>query len=252
MSNTTLWLHRPPTNPNARLRLFCFPYAGGGASVYRTWQEKLPPQIELCAVQLPGRERRLREPPCTQLPVLVETLVQALLPYFKELPFGLFGHSMGGLISFELARELRRAHQLEPVHLFVSGSCAPQLRAATITPIYHLSEPEFVAELRRYGGTPETVFQNKELMELFLPLLRADMTLNDTYRYSPQPRFRCAINAFGGQRDCQTSEYQISGWEQQTNSNFKLKMYPGNHFFLNEEHPSMLKIIADELADHIQ
>jgi medium-chain acyl-[acyl-carrier-protein] hydrolase len=129
MTGTTLndaWVLCPKPNPQARLRLFCFPYAGGGASRFRLWPDFLPPEVEVCAIQYPGREARLGESPFTQLSPLVQTLASALRLYLN-LPFVFFGHSLGALACFELARQLRRQGQPEPLHLFVSGRRAPQV-----------------------------------------------------------------------------------------------------------------------------
>ena len=134
------------------MRLFCFPYAGGGASLYQMWTHSMPAEIEICAVQLPGRENRLREKPCSQLERLVEMLGQELNPYF-DLPFAFFGHSMGALISFELVRHLRRNENSIPVHLFVSGCRSPHLPAEQ-APMHNLALPDLLTELRNLKGTP--------------------------------------------------------------------------------------------------
>lgn len=179
---TSSWLTCSSPNHQAILRLLCFPYAGGGANIFRTWQDNLPTTVEVCPVQLPGRERRLLEPPFTDLRFLVEAAARALLLYLDR-PFAFFGHSMGATISFELARHLRQEKNVKPVHLFVSGRRAPQLperHAST----YDLPGAEFLEELRRLKGTPKEVLEHPELMELMLPLLRADFELIQTYQYS--------------------------------------------------------------------
>ena len=132
-SVSTRWLACPQLNPQARMRLFCFPYAGGGASIFHRWPGKLPTMVEVCAVLLPGRGNRLTEPPFIQLSPLVQTLTEALLPHLTT-PFAFFGHSMGALIGFELARQLRRQQGPSPVHLFVSGREAPQLPSPDADP----------------------------------------------------------------------------------------------------------------------
>ena len=170
---TNPWIARVRPTNGAVLRLFCFPYAGGGAAAYRPWSNELPSQIDVCAVQLPGRETRLREAPFTRIGPLVETLERALRPYC-DLPAAYFGHSMGALIAFELARQQRRLGRPGPVRLFVSGHHGPQLPDPH-KPLHRLPKDEFVAELRRLNGTPEVVLQNAEIMELLLPYLRADL-----------------------------------------------------------------------------
>src|SRR6266571_3288313 len=154
------WVVRTHTKSQPHLRLFCFPYAGAGSSIFRPWVDTsgiLPAEVDICPVYLPGRENRLREPLFTRLPPLVEALSHAL-ESFLDVPFAFFGHSMGALISFELARYLRR-HSLDVMHLFVSGCRAPHI-AHPDPSICQLPEPEFIEKLRLLNGTPEPVLQN--------------------------------------------------------------------------------------------
>src|SRR6266480_2306887 len=189
------WFQHWQRKPQARIRLFCFPYAGGGASLFRTWSEHLPEDIEVCPVQLPGREDRLLERPFSDLPSLVDALAPALLPYL-DMPYAFFGHSMGSLISFELARYLRQMEYSHmPVHLFVSGHSAPQIPDPN-PPSYHLPEPEFIEELRHLRGTSEELLQNAEFLQLLIPLLRADFALCETYKYIHDKPLPFAISAF--------------------------------------------------------
>ncbi len=182
VSLTECWLRSPKPNPQASLRLFCFPYVGGGALIFRTWPNSLPATAEVCPVELPGRGTRLKETPFTRLLPLVQALAQALLPHLDK-PFAFFGHSMGALISFELTRQLRRLYGLVPLHLFVSAHRAPQLPDPD-PPIHTLPEAEFMEELRCLNGTPKEVLEQPELMELMLPILRADFALCETYIYA--------------------------------------------------------------------
>lgn len=240
------WVTCPMPNPQAWLRLFCFPYAGGGASNFLTWSDDLPPDIEVCPIQLPGRENRLRKMPFTRLPPLVQALVQALLPYL-DTPFAFFGHSMGALIGFELARQLRRQYGLGPVHLFVSGHRAPQI--PNPRPLIHqLPESAFVEELRRFDGTPELVLQNTEVMEVFLPILRADFSICETYIYSPEDPLECPISAFGGLQDLLVSRHDLEAWRDQTLGSFTLRMFPGGHFFLHNARALLLRAVSQDLT----
>lgn len=233
MTTTNSWITCPKPNPKARLRLFCFPFAGGAASSFRTWPEQLAPDIEVCPVELPGRGKRLREPLVTGLLPLIETLTPLLLPYL-DIPFAFFGHSMGTLISFELARQLRRQEAPSPRHLFISGRRAPQL-AARKPPIHNLPKPELIEELRQYNGTPEAVLANQELMELFLPILRADLGINETYTYTTEPPLNCPISVFGGLEDTDANSDELTAWGDQTSSTFTIDMFPGGHFFINNK-----------------
>lgn len=246
MITNDCWVICTKPNPQANLRLFCFPYAGGGALSFRTWPNGLSTTIEVCAVELPGRGTRMRLAPFTQLEPLVEALAQALLPNLNK-PFALFGHSMGGLVSFELARLIRRKYGLLPVHLFVSGRRAPQVPDLD-PPIHALPEPAFLDELRRYNGTPEAVLENKELMQLLLPILRADFAVLETYVYTTEPPLGCPITAFGGLQDCKVSCDHLEAWRNQTSASFSLQMLPGDHFFLNSAQALLLQSLTQHLT----
>jgi medium-chain acyl-[acyl-carrier-protein] hydrolase len=228
------------------VRLFCLPYAGSGASVYRPWADALPDTIEVCAVQLPGRENRLREPPFTAMSALVTTLTQELLPWLDR-PFALFGHSMGAWISFELARALQQNHSQVPVHLFVSGRHAPQLPSRT-PPIYTLPDAAFLAGVRdHYGGMPAAILDDAELLAFFLPLLRADITLVQTHTYIAGPLLTCPIAAFGGEQDPTVWHTELAGWYTQTRASFALHMFPGGHFYIKPAPRVLFQTIAQLL-----
>ena len=238
------WVTRPKPNPLAHLRLFCFPYAGGGPSIFRTWPDDLPFQIEVCSIRLPGRESRLVESPFTRLSPLVQTLADVLHPYLN-MPFAFFGHSMGALISFELARHLRQ-HGLDVMHLFVSGCRAPHI-AQSDPPIHQLPEPEFIEKLRLLNGTPEPVLQNAELMRLLMPVLRADFAICETYTYLAESPLDCPISAFGGLQDSRVTHNGLAAWRDQTCRSFTLRMLPGDHFFLHSARASLLQALARDL-----
>jgi medium-chain acyl-[acyl-carrier-protein] hydrolase len=199
--------------------------------------------LDICPVQLPGRPARLKEPALTRLQPLVQTVAEALLPYL-ETPFAFFGHSMGALISFELARHLRREYSLQPAHLFVSGHRAPQI-PNTDPPTYNLPEAEFLEELRKANGTPQGVLEDRELMEVFLPILRADFEVCQTYTYEIEPPLGCPIFAFGGLQDKEETRDRLEAWREQTVSSFSIQMFPGDHFFLNAAKPLLLRTINE-------
>ena len=239
------WFAYPRPNPQARLRLFCFPYAGGSALVYRNWPDLVPKDIEVCLLNLPGRGGRLAEEPHTRLLPLAEAVGEAIVPHLDK-PFAFFGHSMGALIGFELARHLRRQDRPQPAHLFVSGRAAPQVPAAD--PVtYDLPEDEFIRELRRLNGTPGEVLEHPELMHLVLPLLRADFSVCETYEYTAEPSFDFPITAFGGLQDDEAPRESLEAWAEHTLRSFKLHMLPGDHFFLNSARPLLLQALSREL-----
>jgi len=242
------WIVLPRPNPRARLRLFCFPYGGAGASIFRAWPQSLPEAVEVCAVQLPGRETRLREEPFTDVPGVVRTLAQALAPRLT-VPFAFFGHSLGAFIGFELARELRKQNAGVPIHMFVSGQRAPQI-PAPLPPLYQLPDGEFIEAMqRRYNGIPAVVRQSVELMQVLLPLLRADFTMNDTYAYVDDRPLDCPISCFGGQQDPETTKETLAAWGRQTRGAFALKMFPGGHFFLESARALLLQALIDDLKN---
>lgn len=241
------WIVGPRTNHRASLRLFCFPYAGGSAAIYHDWQRHLPPSVEVCAVELPGRGGRHKEEPFDRIEPLVDALAKALLPYLDR-PFTFFGHSMGALLSFELTRRLRRDFDLAPAHLFVSGHGAPQMRE--MYPVRHdLPEPEFLDELHRLNGTPPEVLGNPEIMQILMPVLRADFALCEFYKYTDEPPLDCPISAFSGLRDQEMSREKLEGWREQTTSAFSLRMFPGDHFFINTARPLLLQILYRQLYE---
>ncbi len=239
------WVTSLNHHPDRRLRLFCFPYAGGGTSIFRTWVNNLPASIEICALQLPGRESRLAEEPFSDMVSLVQELSEAISPYL-DVPFAFFGHSMGAIVSFELARLLQKQYGKSPKYLFVSGRQAPHIPDPK-PPFHHLSEVEFLAEIRRLNGTPEVVLQNAELMELLLPTLRADIKICETYLYTSQDQLNCPISAFGGKLDAEVGYQDLAGWSEHTSDIFTMRILYGHHFFLHSEQEMLLQSLYRDL-----
>jgi medium-chain acyl-[acyl-carrier-protein] hydrolase len=236
-----VWLRSRQHNPEARLRLFCFPYAGGSAVMYRYWTD-LPPEIEVCPVQLPGRDERFREPAFTRTDALCEALVRALRGYV-DMPFAMFGHSMGAIIAYEFACRLQ-ARGSAPVHLLVSGQRAPHVPLRR-TRSYDLPEPAFRDRLRELDGTPEAVLQDAGLMELLLPRLRSDFEMSETYEDVKHAPLVCPITAFGGAQDKEVSSSDLEAWRLTTTSAFDLKMFPGGHFYLDKQGPMLRRHVAE-------
>ena len=239
------WIFGRRPNPEAGLRLFCFPYAGSSAAVFRTWADDLPASVDVCPVQYPGHGTRLMEPSYTRLSPLVEALVPALEPLMDR-PFAFFGHSLGAIVSFELARELRRRLGLLPVCLFVSAGRAPQAPSRH-QPIHSLADADFLEEMRRLNGTPSEILASAELMRILLPILRADFTVGETYVYSPEPPLACRIVSMGGEQDPRVSRGDLEAWRAQTSAGFTLRTFPGDHFFLNTDRRRLLQFLSDEL-----
>jgi medium-chain acyl-[acyl-carrier-protein] hydrolase len=244
---TERWLAYVRPNPRATLRLFCFNYAGGAAAFYRDWGEALGERVEVNPVELPGHGTRLGEPPFEQLEPLVDALAAALSPLLPERPFAFFGHSMGALLSFELARSLRRGAEPQPVRLLVSAHRGPQLPDRD-EPAYLLDDEELMAKLRSLGGTPAAALDEPELMRLLLPMVRADFRVCDTYVYRPEPPLACPISAFGGLHDPVVNQAELEGWREQTTAAFRLRMLPGGHFYPSERPGHLLALLRGELA----
>lgn len=240
------WLYYFKPNPKASVRLFCFPYAGGTALVYRPWAQKLPASVEVIAIQMPGRATRMHEPPVSKLTDLVEPIASALAPFLNE-PFAFFGHSMGSMVSFEVARFFRREGRPLPGHMFVSGRSAPQLNREH-SPLYNLPKDELMAELQGLEGTPREVLEHPELMQLMLPILRADFSICDTYDYKEEAPLPCPITAFGGLQDVDVSRRHLEAWREQTSATFTLRMFPGNHFFIHSNETLLLNLLATQLG----
>lgn len=225
------WFENLPEGNDGALRLFCFPYAGGSAQVFRSWQRHFLTEASLSLAHLPGRAARIGEPPFKQYKPLVNALADAIIPELSP-AFVFWGHSMGALISFELARELRRRGQPGPLALFVSGRVAPQIPDPD-PPTFNLPEQEFIAELRRLNGTPGELLDRPELREFFLPTIRADFELVDTYVYESGDPLACAIHAYGGLQDATVPIADLRAWQKQTSGAFKVRMFPGDHFFIH-------------------
>ena len=244
------WFVCARPEPQPRLRLFCFPYAGGGPPIFRAWPEGLPAGVEVWAARFPGRGARLKEVPFTRIGPLVEALAAALEPYLNR-PFAFFGHSLGALVGFELARELRRRDRPLPAHLFVSGCGAPHIPYPH-PPIHALPDPAFLEELRRLEGTPAEVLAHRELMQLLLPALRADFALRETYTCAPEPPLDLPITAFGGMEDERVNGERLEAWREQTTKAFTLHMLPGDHFFLNTARSLILQMLGRELGPYLE
>lgn len=237
------------SNPGACLRLLCFPFAGGGGRAFGAWTADLPPElerdVELWAVNLPGREATLTEAKFTDLGALVEALLPLIVPVL-EVPFAFFGHSMGALIGFELARSLWAEGLDGPVHLVVSAFRAPHLPDPHDA-VHDLPDADLALRLRKLGGTPLEVLQEPELMDLMLPLLRADLSICETYVHRHGEPLACSLTAFGGAADPEVSREELEGWQSHVRGPFELHIFPGGHFFLQTAQTLVLRILARDV-----
>jgi len=225
------------------MRLVCFPHAGGAAAAFRLWPSGLPPRTELLAVQYPGRGSRLAEPLVDRIVVLAVHIAQALLQQ-TSLPTVFFGHSMGGLVAFEVARQLGERTADLPRHLIVSGHAPPHCPSIQ-APISHLPDAEFLRELdQRYAAVPAELMQYPDVLALLLPALRADITAVEHCADSPPGQVTCPITAFGGLQDPTTTRSQVGAWQDLTSGLFESRWFPGGHFFINAEREPVLAAIS--------
>lgn len=236
------WLVAPAEAPKSGRILVCFPSAGSGASMYRQWPDRLSGVADVLRIQPPGRETRFREPLLTTLEPYLDQLVDELAPHLDR-PFLFFGHSMGSIIAYRVALRLREQLGIEPEHLLVSAFRSPH--APPMKRIHHLADPEFVRELiDTYDGVPEQLLNEPEVLELMLPIVRADLAVVSDHRYEASSAFSCPISAFGGVDDRWVDEAQLGQWCVHTTSTFNLQMISGNHYYINSN--------SDDLIDRIK
>lgn len=242
------WIILPAKRPSAAVRLFCFPHAGVGTSAFRGWGEALDESIEVCLVQPPGREGRLRE----SIPASVRELAPELaghLGEFLDRPFAFYGHSLGALLAFETARAVRRLQGRQPVHLFVGAAPAPQLPWEH-SPLRCLPESQFLFEIQnRYGEIPEQVLADEEMRKLLLPVLRADIAMVEAYEYVSEAPLDCGISVLCGSQDRMVSPGSAEAWRAQTSRDFSLRVVQGNHLFLQPQRLQLARLISERLMD---
>jgi medium-chain acyl-[acyl-carrier-protein] hydrolase len=216
---------------DAKVRLFCFSYAGGSANAFAPWAAQLGPQIELCAIQLPGRGIRFSEPLVSDWQQLLAPLAEAISSY-DDLPFAFFGHSLGGMIAYELSQYCAKLGLALPCQLIVSATNAPQHRKADSS-LHRLNDADLLQRLRSYAGTPKEVLDNSELMELLLPIFRADLSLLRNYSYRHQQPLEIPISVFAGEEDQHLDKDTLACWQEETQGAFSEHWFAGGHFYIN-------------------
>lgn len=235
-------------DPNDKLRIFCLPYAGGGASAYRNWGTYFPNDIGVYPIQIPGRENRITEKALTDMDELVNGIVNAMLPYLG-VKFLIFGHSLGAKISYEVCNRLREKWDITPSHLIVSGSRAPHIPEPE--PLHHLTDADFIEAMKRYSGMSPEFLENKELLKLFLPIFRADFILDETYKFSKYEKFRFPITALYGDLDQDSEVETVEAWGEYTSVLFNKKVFHGEHFFIKTAEKEVLNYIKDIALQHV-
>jgi medium-chain acyl-[acyl-carrier-protein] hydrolase len=239
------WFFTPEPRDGAGVRLFCLPYAGASAAVFRDWGRSLPAEVEVRAVQLAGRGWRLREPPEVDLGTQAEGVADAIAAC-ADRPFAIFGHSMGSWLGLEVVRLLER-RGLSPVVLFASGRQAPSV-GATRPPLSHLDDERFVEQVQKqYGGIPAPILDDREILELLLPALRADITSLETYRHEPAPKITCPLIAVGGDRDPIVPIEHLEPWQAVTGGEFLVRTFPGGHFYFQPDAGELLGYLHERI-----
>jgi medium-chain acyl-[acyl-carrier-protein] hydrolase len=229
--------------PAPRRRLFCFPYAGGGVSLYAQWPRALPDDIEVVGVQLPGRESRMREQPLTSIDAMADAAARAMRTEL-DLPYACFGHSMGAAIAFEVTRRLEEDAPRPPAHLFVSSRRAPA-DADDVAGVSALDDAGFVQALdTRFGAIPSAVREDAELLALMLPLLRADVLASEQYCANATARVRCNISTYGGADDQHPRPSLLARWAGVTSAASRTQLFPGGHLYLTAQRTALLADLA--------
>ena len=249
-TNKNPWFIFPKANPLAKLRLFCFAYAGGSASIFHSWPIKLAPEIEVCAIQLPGRGNRIGETLLTSLEEVAKQITEAITPYLDK-PFAMFGHCVGAILMFEVARNICLQHNKLPLHLFPSGAAAPHLYMATQA--YTLSDEGFIDTLKFINfSSTETLVKDPSLQELLFPSLRMDFEMAAKYRYKDALALELPITAFGAWEDVFAPPNVVNRWREYSDNNFSSIIYPGGHYFLETEESAILEQISQELVKDLK
>ena len=240
------WVFIPQSRPKASLRLFCFAHAGGSASQYYTWAKALPQEFEMVGVQLPGRGSRIQEASETQFDGLLDAMERGLSDEWDR-PFAFFGHSLGGILAFELARKLN-AKGNPPLHVIVSAVRAASLfHDSARRNFSQMTDPELRADMKLLGGTPAAMLENEELVELILPILRADYALIESYRYYPTDPMDVPLTVMAGLSDPETTRASVQVWKSETRQPFAEKWYPGDHFFIQSQESAVIRDVVAAL-----
>lgn len=247
-SEASDFIYRPKPNDDALIRLFCFPYAGAGAAVFRLWPNHLPEYVDVVSIHAPGRAHRLREAPLRRVDAIVELASICFLPLLDR-PFALFGHSLGAIVAAEFARLLLAQGQA-PLHLFVS-SRPPKINTKQL--LYRLPDSDFIAAINeRYQGIPQEIMAHADLLTLLLPALRADFEALETFDHVNRAKLTCPTTVYGGASDQIAPRAELEGWNEETVDRCRIRMFPGDHFYLNTHSKALLADVSATLEHEMR
>lgn len=242
-----LWIQRDVQQDGRKQRLFCFPFAGGGASVFRDWSAGVPSAVQVCRIQLPGRENRLNEPAFTTLSALIEALLRVMLPVLIQQPFAFFGHSMGGIIAFELTRQLVDRGYPLPEKLFLSATRPPHI--ADPAPIHHLPEPDFIEALHQRGGTPVQILNSPVFAEIFAPALRCDLAIAENWYHPEIDALPVPLIILNGIQDNIVKSASAETWRRYSHSEPCVVNFDAGHFFIHSHSQEVRLAVFSRLHD---
>lgn len=241
------WFVNVNPKKNATMRLFCFPYAGGGASIYREWNSLFPDSIEVCAIQYPGRENRINEAPIDDFLSLVNEICDNIHVMLDK-PFAIFGHSLGAKVAFETAKMIMKRYHRKPICLFEAGSRAPFLQDKYL--LHNLSEEDFIMSLHRYHGTPIEVLENEDIMSAFLPMLKADFSIEETFLTSKEEKMNCPLFVLAAEKDEIVSIEEALQWETLAKHDYEFVKFQGDHFFIKSEQRKLIHYIMNKMLQY--
>lgn len=244
-ASRSLRRYRSPTQ--SRVRLVCFPWCGAGASVYRRLALSMPERIELLAVQLPGREERFSERRLVRMQEVIDHVMSDIVA-LQDRPLVLFGHSMGGLVAYEMALALRNRTGREPDMLIVSGHGAPRSRGATDPSWHNASDEQFIANICQLGGTPTDILDDRDMMQTLIPVMRADYEVLDTYEQHSAAPMACPLIACAGDEDRAVTRESMSAWRQYAGGSYRNHWFTGGHFYLHTRPRALTRCLEEWIA----
>lgn len=227
-----------------KIRLFCLPYAGGSSSAFYKWSSHLNSSIELCPLELSGRGERFGSELFDNIDDIVEDLFVTLKKELEEsvdFDYAFFGHSLGTILAYELMRKIQQNNYKEPIHIFMSGRFPPHKEELKY--IHNLPDDQFIDEIIKLGGMPDTLVQNKEILDLFTPVLKSDYTAVETYKYTESDKWNFDISILMGNEDEEVKHYDFNEWTTYTNNKCNFFMFNGDHFFINDNITEITDII---------